>query len=110
MDALSSKSIARWRMTRQQTREARAQVRIGGDLEAAEQLLRHSIACGHQNLIVRRFLLSLALGLRDPQRYELFFLAALPNLRPGALHSASQDAQTLLDRLKARGAVKPKSM
>ena len=92
-----------WRLTRQQARDARRKLRTTGDIGAAELLLRHSIAYGHNRLIVRRLLLARALGL-DLCEYERFCRSAIEQLDVNELGSVLSDVRSFMTRLKAKGA------
>lgn len=85
--------INRWKLSRRATRSARERLREMGDLNSAELLLRHSIAYGHPRLIVRRYLLACALGLKEPQRYNDYFLSAASELDSGDIATAYNWAQ-----------------
>lgn len=88
-----------WQLSRDEAREARFSLRSRGDVDAAERLLQHSIACGHQRLVVHRFMQVAALGLERLDIYEPYFMAAAERLPAGALAIAENEAKALVTRL-----------
>lgn len=80
-----------WRLTRRETKAVKNMLRATGDAGAAEKLLRHSIAYGHNRLVVRRYLLARELGLASLDVYERYFIAAKQELTAEELEAAKQD-------------------
>lgn len=70
-----------------------------GSLHCAELLLRHSIAFGHGRLLVRRYLLTCALGLERTDLYEPHFLKASAVLPSGELARARVGIEQVAARL-----------
>ena len=97
------RAISSWRLTRAETRDARLSLRLSGDVDAVERLLRHSIACGHRRLVVHRFMQAAALGLGLDRLdiYEPYFTAATKRLPAGVLAAAEEEAKSLVMRLGA---------
>lgn len=60
------------------------------DPDAAEQLLSHSVALGHERLGLRRYLAARYLGASDLQQYKSFFLSSAREFSPGDLLTAAQ--------------------
>src|SRR5689334_8277185 len=102
--ATELKRLRAWRLSRQQARDARRRLTEQGDMEAAEQLLRHSIAYGHTRLVVRRLFLAQALGLVELSEYEPFCRFAIEQLEVNEIGAALMDARNFVNRLDARGA------
>jgi hypothetical protein len=96
--------LSEWHLSRQQSRDARRKLRATGDVDAAERLLRHSIAYGHEKLIIRRLFLVRALGLMDLREYEPFRRSAIEKLKVSELSSVLTDVQRFVNRLEAQGA------
>lgn len=93
-----------WRLSRDLRRQAKVAVREAGDLNALDQLLRHSIAYGHSRLIVRRYLLALALGSPTAHLYAHYFNQAIQEIKPGDLTNAKIEAEQIAKSLAGRDA------
>lgn len=89
-----------WRLSKKDAQRAKLELRLAGSLEALEALLRHSVAYGHQRLVVHRYLLGEALGLPQLATYTAYFDAAMRGLAPGELQSAREAADTRAAQIK----------
>lgn len=76
-ETITSSSLHAWRLTRKATKDAKAKFRATADIAAAEALLRHSIALGHSNLLIQRFVIAEALGVNAMDRYKSYYDAAI---------------------------------
>jgi len=94
-------------LTRKEVQEAKAKVRHCGDLDALDALLRHSIAHGHQRLIVRRYLLGEMLGIPRLSAYAAYFSTAMAKLSPTEQDIARSGAAERAAQIKARAANRP---
>jgi hypothetical protein len=94
-----------WRLSRCEIKAQKNLLRATGDAGAAEKLLRHSIAYGHNRLVVRRYLLAHALGSTDLEIYASHFMAAMKQLTSTEVEKAREDvrrrASLLLTRNRA---------
>lgn len=88
-----------WRLSRREVRELKNHLGETGSLHCAELLLRHSIAFGHGRLLVRRYLLTCALGLVKRDLYEPYFLKASGHLPAGELARTRVEIEQLAARL-----------
>ena len=70
-------SLHVWRLTRKATKETKARFRATADVEAAEALLCHSIAMGHSNLLIQRFIIAEELGVVSIDRFRAYYDAAV---------------------------------
>jgi hypothetical protein len=89
-----------WRLSKKDAQRAKSELRLTGSFDALEGLLRHSIAYGHQRLVVHRYLLGEALGLPRLATYTGFFDAAASRLAPGELQTAREAAATRATQIK----------
>jgi len=88
-----------WRLSRRELRELKNHLSETGSLHSSELLLRHSIAFGHGRLLVRRYLLTCALGLTKTDLYEPHFLKASMALPPDELARARVEIAKVAARL-----------
>jgi hypothetical protein len=100
--ASSLSDVRQWQLTRRQTREAKERLRETAEAESALALLRHSIACGHGKLMVRRYLLAAALDVQDLEKYAPQFAAAAQEFTAEELAKAVYDAKENARRLLAQ--------
>lgn len=92
MEAMENKKYFHgWRLSRCEVKAQKNLLRSAGDAGAAEKLLRHSIAYGHNRLVVRRYLLAHALGLSGLDIYASHFMAAKEKLTDLEVEKAKAD-------------------
>lgn len=103
-NAENSKHFHGWRLTRREIKAVKNLLRATGDAAAAEKLLRHSIAYGHSRLVIRRYLLALALGGTGLNVYDRYFSLAAQDITEDELDRVKQDVARKARALLSSGA------
>lgn len=100
--ATSLPSLHVWRLTRKATKETKARFRATADIDAAEALLCHSIAMGHSNLLIQRFIIAEELGVASMERFRSYYDAAVVEAGSEAAQAinAGKNKATLLKSRK----------
>ncbi len=86
-------------MRRAELKSARSRLRAG-DIEAARRLLSHSVACGHDRLALRRYLIARMLGAGELDEFEPFCTTVARALSLETISTMARDAMEFVDRIR----------